>query len=526
MERLLETHKKMVLIDALVAKALVMNELSQMAQIEKRLYELYTKTWHKLADTASNKAATMVVDGKKAKDIIKMVDDTMNAWTGAVSPIAKREMRRVYSLGRKAGLKKKKSKNKTSMEYPAPENVPISKASDSFDLVDEAVIASLNEHQVFWIGKFYDDGVSPAIAEIVRENIIQQGVSPKVAGDLMSERIADGLNHVELPSGWKGTTRQYMEGLTANAMTTGRVHGQMRSFAEIGITYYRIVNPGDSRTCPVCDHMDGKVFTLRQGTEQMSADLNSRTPEDVKNIHPWVGIKDLEAISPKPGRTSPGDSKTLANAGLALPTYHFRCRCTVDVEYESVDYDSLEPMPMSIVPSPIKRMKNSKDWANSLSRKHAGAIRDWTTNHETIRSTQLRKRKLDEAIIEKIELIREALVAAPKYKGTIYRSVSGIGPKEVKKVFATGNFIRNETFSSWTKSKTAAEKGSPVVVMKLKPTEGAFDISDVSSIQGEQEVLLEQGQMLKVISLEEEIVADKQGGKIIYYVTLAGADNE
>jgi hypothetical protein len=337
--------------EELLAKALGASEMSQMAAIEKRLYEYYVKSWDALVDKAAKDTNKLASKGKYSQ-IPKTVDRIMSAWAGAVIGVSIQSLKKTYELGKAAAAKRARSKKTKPIRYPAPSNVPISKASDAFELYDESVVAALNEQQIYWIGKFYEDGVSESIVEVVRQHVIQEGISPKKAGDIMEEKIRSTMSHVELPSGWRGTPRQYMEGLTANAMTNSRVQGQIRSFAEIGVTKYTISNPSDKRTCERCAHLEGKTFSLKQGVDQMNADLNAKTPEDVRKTHPWLSKGKLVKISPTPGKLSgkaaEKDSKALSEAGLSLPPYHFKCRCTVDVDVESADYDDLEPMELGL----------------------------------------------------------------------------------------------------------------------------------------------------------------------------------
>ena len=60
------------------------------------------------------------------------------------------------------------------------------------------------------------------------------------------ERIKEILSKFITPGGFVGTEKQYFEGLVSNAMTVGRVYGQMRSFSQIGITRYEMTKLRDN----------------------------------------------------------------------------------------------------------------------------------------------------------------------------------------------------------------------------------------------------------------------------------------
>lgn len=329
--------------DELVSKAAKVKPVAQIARIERKLRDLLFKKWNQRALQAEKTATTLFRQGKNADQITAAVGKIMNKWADDIARRFLTDIKSVYEIARKAGFDKAAGRIKGSLQYDTTnfsdeKGIDVEKAKSvpagvgaSFDLVDEKAIEALQEDQLFWIGEHYDKNVSEAIREVTRETIAETGVSRSAAAKTMAQRVKDTLAHVRAPKGFHGSQAQYMEGLVANAMTNARAQGQLRSFNELEVAKYEIVNPSDSRTCPVCSHMNGKVFTVEQGTRQMDRDMKAKKPEDIKRTHPWLTPKKLKSISPKPGNVSTKDSAGLAKAGLALPPYHFRCRCTVDM---------------------------------------------------------------------------------------------------------------------------------------------------------------------------------------------------
>lgn len=358
-------YEHLRLSEDVVAKALRISELAQMARIELRARQLLDKQWNLLAKRARIRAVAMAKKGQGAKAIAAAVDKIMGQWAKVVEKSSNKDVAAVYKLARKIGHKKGTKKTKASLAFNTPnltdqvaagtatiktleriiQKATAAQVLPSFDLADEEAIAALQGRNTFWIGEHYSANISASIADTTREVIAEAGRSRTIAGALMAERIEATLGAVITPGGFHGSSIQYFEGLTANAMTVARTYGQLRSFADIGITRYTIVNPSDERTCPICSHMNGKVFTVKQGVDQMAAELEAKNPEDIKTTHPWLGIAGLLRVSKTPGRISgtagARDSAALAGAGQSLSPFHFRCRCTVDIDADVGSFSDL-----------------------------------------------------------------------------------------------------------------------------------------------------------------------------------------
>ncbi|MGD9749396.1 MAG: hypothetical protein AB7W59_00210 [Acidimicrobiia bacterium] len=351
-------HQRIVAHDAFVAKAAQLTEVAQMAKKEQRLREYLLAKWNIRVDQAVKAATSGALAGQKAAAIAKAIDRIMSRWARDVDKVVRAEVADIYRLARIAGHKKATKQTKQSLAYDAPnftEEVtkarrrrPRIEALPRFDVVDREAAEALGERQMLWLGSHYGDHVQAEIATTTRTTMVEAGASRRTAGRLLQERARSVLGMVAYPGGFRGTAIQYFEGVAANAATVARAYGQMRSFARVGITRYTIVNPNDSRTCAVCGHMDQKVFTVAQGLEQIRRESAARTPDDLRRVHPWLSTQMATRIgSGTPGRLSGAagtrDSAAFGKAGLALPPFHFRCRCAVDVDEEAGSFDDLSP---------------------------------------------------------------------------------------------------------------------------------------------------------------------------------------
>lgn len=322
------------LADEVIAKALNVKELAQIARTETRLRDYLRSSWKARASTAVTKAVAAAHAGKSASKIGRVVSNAMAPWEDSAIAAINRATASIYKLGRKAGWRKGSGAINDSLRYGVPGETEVQKAADpfpGFDVYDENAVEALDNYNMFWVSGHYSKTVSATIAEVVRDSLVKSGGDLKEAGRLIREALERELGKFKLPGGFVGSADSYFEGLAANAATVARVYGQLRSFEQAGVRELEIVNPMDDRTSEICEHMNGKVFTIEQAREQFDRELAATNPTEFKAAHPWVTIEELRDISPKAGDAGAKDAEALALAGIGLPPYHWRCRTTIDV---------------------------------------------------------------------------------------------------------------------------------------------------------------------------------------------------
>lgn len=335
---------RLELADAIVIKALKVSELTQMARIETRLREFMHAKWNARAKKAIGRAAKLAEKGKSVEAVVDAIDKVMQPWPNDVVPKYKQSVRSIYKLARvvawKRGtgqIKGKKALTFTTENFSDGQTVikaigdEAAELFPGFDVADEAAIQHLNGHNTFWVGNHYSANVSASIAETVRDTMVAAGTSRTVAAAALRTVLKRQFGIVNVPNGFTGSSKSYFEGLAANSSTVARVTGQVRTFDELDVLELEVVNPMDKRTSQQCQHMNGKVFTVQQAKAQVDAELAASDPNDVKAIHPWVGMPAMKTVSPKAGFQGKADAEALANSGIILPPYHFRCRTTVDI---------------------------------------------------------------------------------------------------------------------------------------------------------------------------------------------------
>jgi len=343
-------HDVIVASDVSVAKALMISEVARIAKLEMRMRDYLTLKWRNRAREASGRAGMIVSGGGSVKAAIASVDKIMGKWSGEVESRVTADLADIYKLARIAGWKKATGKTKASLQYVVPNFTEeldsgreltrkakrkTAEVSPKFDVLDERAVKDLQDDQMLWIGRHYSQNVRDTVRSAVEPSMIE-GISHAEAGKRVAAALAETLSKVTVPKGFNGSDAKYFEGIAANTATNARVRGQVRSFADIGITTYEIVNPMDNRTTEICAFMNGQTFTVKDASSQIEALSGATTPDEVRSVHPWLSIGKIKSIFKK------GGSKGLVSAGLSLPPYHFRCRSTVDVSTESMSFGDLE----------------------------------------------------------------------------------------------------------------------------------------------------------------------------------------
>ncbi len=314
-----------------VAKALGVSEIARIARAEVRYRQFLLDKRNVRSKQAATAAERVYKGGGSLANVYKAVKRAMARFPGDVERGTEDHVLQVYRLAKGVGIKKATGKIKGSLQYSTPNFTELvtkakAKVDFKFGVADQKAVEALSDQTNFWLGEMYGANVDAAIKDAVQPAVLA-GLGRADAGKRVRESVESKLKTFSTPQGFRGTAVQYFEGVSANATTYGRVAGHLRGFSEAGITRYTLSNPNDDRTSQICIFMDGKVFEVRDGMNNLARVLEARTPNEVRAVHPWAqNVAELKATYSK------GGSGALASGGFALPPFHFRCRTTVDVE--------------------------------------------------------------------------------------------------------------------------------------------------------------------------------------------------
>lgn len=210
--------------------------------------------------------------------------------------------------------------------------------SFSFSQVDKRAVKALAKEHPFWINTFYSKQLSKRIADAGSKVVIEQGLGRVEGGRVMREILKQDLSWAGgpaeitgidvIPARFAGNVKGYTEIVSANAVNRGRNFGFISGYRDAGVERYRWNSVLDKRTSEICIELDGREFQVGRAVELMDEVNTADSPEDVKELNPWVSVKQLKQIAGKGSQAK--QSQNLSNAGIMFPPAHGRCRSVVE----------------------------------------------------------------------------------------------------------------------------------------------------------------------------------------------------
>lgn len=213
-------------------------------------------------------------------------------------------------------------------------------ANFDFNLASEAALDSLDNTSLLW---FRDvDGLgysSPAARAAILEQAKNQ-IANGASGYAVGSSLASSAESLYGTGKFAGKGLTYWGGVSENAATVAAVRGELMQMAAMGWDRFEIVNPMDERTTPICSMLNGKTVMVPHAMDLMSRLDEATTIDEVKATKPWAAGGKPTAVAAAIGPLKAGEqnltdkqSQALAQAGFAVPPYHFRCRSFIDIAY-------------------------------------------------------------------------------------------------------------------------------------------------------------------------------------------------
>jgi hypothetical protein len=203
----------LLVLDAAIAKAKGADPRDPFARamdIEGRLAKVLTGTFYKRARKATVWAVDQVasspfeLDERAAFHIAHGIAPFFDDWDVEVADTVQACTSEAYKLGKEVGYTQafnphlKETPPKASqlhglVEKAVPKGAKFLEVKPNFTQKDEAAIDAIKSHQVFWIGKFYDDKLSDRIASASSSVLLGQGLSQSRGCEVPSGRADQGV---------------------------------------------------------------------------------------------------------------------------------------------------------------------------------------------------------------------------------------------------------------------------------------------------------------------------------------------
>lgn len=203
----------------------------------------------------------------------------------------------------------------------------------SFQHIDRDAQMWLRRSYPWWVGHFHSTVLAEQVSAIARQGVIERGIAGRELAAMMRKQLEriyslgpGAPSPLKIPDIYHGTADQYWSGLANNAAAMAQIFGRLSAYHDAELHTYVISAVMDERTCDLCRFMNGKEFSVRDGEALRDRILESDTPEEYKNVAGWIYLKQAKEIFSAKGIAG------LAATSLALPTYHFLCRCTIEAK--------------------------------------------------------------------------------------------------------------------------------------------------------------------------------------------------
>lgn len=255
-----------------------------------------------------------------------------------MSPRVRKDMEETYRTAKSrfvGTIKNKRRRAKLLHPISKANATKINKANITIDEIDELTWDQLSKLTLLSTAKRYP-AMEPVIEKLLKEGILDREYNQRQAAELLRRELTrklgatalKGVDREVIAAGQESNTA-FFKGLTQTNMNYAENFANVTAMDEAQIDRYVITAIIDNLTSDICLQMDGRTFEVVRAVEYRDRILAAESVEEVKGVAPWR--KDLSEFGLKKGEklTDAKTSDALAQAGLALPPYHFRCRTLV-----------------------------------------------------------------------------------------------------------------------------------------------------------------------------------------------------
>jgi hypothetical protein len=153
-----------------------------------------------------------------------------------------------------------------------------------FGLTEQHALEALTQQLMIAAGSFWDDQLQESI-----KNEVEGFFSGTITRDDLSAKLMSMVNDRLLASDAGTLSKSYFDNLSVHIINSSRNIGSTYQLKSLGVTHYTLYNPRDKRTSPICQAVtNGQVFEMAHAEDTVTAKLQARTTEDLKQSVPFL----------------------------------------------------------------------------------------------------------------------------------------------------------------------------------------------------------------------------------------------
>lgn len=164
-----------------------------------------------------------------------------------------------------------------------------------FGLTEQHALEALQKQLVVSAGGFWESQFSASIKAEIRSFFDGQSSMEEVA-----EKMGAMTNTRLLSNSKEALPHHYFQNLATHHVTSARNVGALYRAKALGATSYRLRNPNDKRTSPICRKLtQGQTWPVAAAEQVVADRLSARSLEDLKTSQPFFKTGD-ESQTPVP----------------------------------------------------------------------------------------------------------------------------------------------------------------------------------------------------------------------------------
>jgi len=182
-----------------------------------------------------------------------------------------------------------------------------------FGLTEDHAMHAVTNQLTVSAGGFWEDQLSDSLKDGLEEFFDGELSRAELAGKI--ETLVNNKLSIE-----RALPRSYFDGLSEHLITRARNIGSFYRAQNLDVKHYRLRNPNDRRTSPICAQLTkGQLFTMKGAGSIIQTILTATSLGDLKGKVPFL------------------TPDTAASADNPVPPLHWLCRTWMEYVFEQLE---------------------------------------------------------------------------------------------------------------------------------------------------------------------------------------------